>query len=118
VVSHTGVAGVRESPRNLTDQQIKAISENGGLIGIGFWEEAVGGIHPTNIAAAIRYTVDIAGVDHVALGSDFDGAVTTGFDSSKIIYLTQSLIEEGFTDQEIEKIMGKNQIDFFMKNLP
>ncbi len=118
VVSHTGVAGVRDSPRNLTDQQIKAIADNGGLIGIGFWEEAVGGIHPTNIAAAIRYTVDIAGIDHVALGSDFDGAVTTGFDSSKIIYLTQSLIEEGFTDQEIEKIMGKNQIDFFMNNLP
>lgn len=118
VVSHTGVKGVNDSPRNLSDAQIRQVAENGGLIGIGFWAEAAGGTHPQDIARAIRYTVDIAGIDHVALGSDFDGAVTTSFDASEIVYLTEALIREGFSDEDIKKIMGENQINFFLENLP
>ena len=97
---------------------MRAIAKNGGLIGIGFWEEAVGSIHPASIAAAIRYTSDLLGVDHVALGSDFDGAVTTSFDASNIILLTEALIQEHFSDKEIKKIMGGNQIEFLKHNLP
>jgi microsomal dipeptidase-like Zn-dependent dipeptidase len=118
IVSHTGVKGVNESPRNLSDAQIRQVAESGGLIGIGFWAEAAGGTHPQDIARAIRYTVDIAGIDHVALGSDFDGAVTTSFDASEIVYLTEALIREGFSDEDIKKIIGENQINFFLANLP
>jgi len=95
-----------------------AIAKNEGLIGVGFWEEAVGSIHPASIAAAIRYTSNLLGVDHVALGSDFDGAVTTSFDASNIILLTEALIQEHFSDKEIKKIMGGNQIEFLKHNLP
>ncbi len=118
VVSHTGVNGVKNSPRNLSDQQIRRIGENGGLIGIGFWAEAAGSTHPTAIASSIRYVSDMIGVEHVALGSDYDGAVTVGFDSSQIIYLTEALIQEGFSDEEIQLIMGGNQIRFLRENLP
>jgi microsomal dipeptidase-like Zn-dependent dipeptidase len=118
IVSHTGVNGTFYSPRNLSDAALRAIAKNGGLIGIGFWEEAVGSIHPASIAAAIRYTSDLLGVDHVALGSDFDGAVTTSFDASNIILLTEALIQEHFSDKEIKKIMGGNQIEFLKHNLP
>jgi membrane dipeptidase len=118
VVSHTGVKGLYDSPRNLSDNQIRQIAENGGLIGIGFWHGATGDIHPSAIARAIRYAVDIAGISHVALGSDFDGAVKTTFDSSQIIFITEALIREGFTQDEIHLLMGGNALHFFQENLP
>jgi len=118
IVSHTGVKGTFDSPRNLSDAALRSIAKNGGLVGIGFWEEAVGSIHPASIAAAIRYTSDLIGIDHVALGSDFDGAVATSFDASNIILLTEALIQEHFSDKEIKKIMGGNQIEFLKHNLP
>lgn len=87
-------------------------------MGIGFWEEAVGSIHPAAIAAAIKYTANLIGVAHVALGSDFDGGVTTSFDASKMIFLTEALIQEGFSDNEINQIMSGNEIEFLKQNLP
>ena len=118
IVSHTGVNGTFDSPRNLSDAALRAIAKNEGLVGIGFWEEAVGSIHPASIAAAMRYTSDLIGINHVALGSDFDGAITTSFDASNIILLTEALIQEHFSDKEIKKIMGGNQIEFLKHNLP
>ncbi|MDW3194467.1 MAG: dipeptidase [Cytophagales bacterium] len=118
VVSHTGVKGVHDSPRNLSDRQLRAIAENGGMVGLGFWEEASGGESVNDIARAIRYTADLIGVEHVSLGSDFDGAVTVPFDASQIILLTEALMTVGFSDEEITQIMGGNQIRFLMENLP
>ena len=118
VVSHTGVKGIHNSPRNLSDRQLKAIAEKGGMIGLGFWEEASGGQSVNDIARAIRYTADLIGVAHVSLGSDFDGAVTIPFDAAQIILLTDALMTVGFSDEEIIQIMGGNQIRFLMENLP
>jgi microsomal dipeptidase-like Zn-dependent dipeptidase len=118
MVSHTGVKGVYNSPRNLSDEQLKQIADNDGLVGIGFWAEAAGSTHPSSIAQSIRYAVDLIGIKHVALGSDFDGAVTTSFSSANIIFLTEALIQEGFSDEEITMIMGGNQIQFLKNNLP
>ena len=118
VVSHTGAKGVYNSPRNLSDDHLKRIAAKGGLIGMGFWQEAAGGIHPEDIARSIRYVVELVGADHVALGSDFDGAVTTSFDSSQIIYLTEALLREGLSEADIKKIMGENALRFFREHLP
>ena len=118
VVSHTGVQGIKDSPRNLSDEEVRAIAANGGIIGIGFWEEAAGGKRPQDIATAIRYVVDLVGIKHVSLGSDFDGSVVVPFDCSEIIYVTDALIKEGFSDDEIDQIMGRNQIEFLLNNLP
>lgn len=118
VVSHTGVKGIHNSPRNLSDRHLLAIAENGGMVGLGFWEEASGGQSVNDIARAIRYTADLIGVEHVGLGSDFDGAVTVPFDASQIILLTEALMTVGFSDDEIIQIMGGNQIRFLMENLP
>jgi microsomal dipeptidase-like Zn-dependent dipeptidase len=52
--------------------------------------------------------VKVAGIDHVGLGSDFDGAVTTGFDTSQIAAVTQALLDLGFAEADIAKIMGGN----------
>lgn len=118
VVSHTGVKGIFDSPRNLSDDQLRAIKEKGGIIGIGFWNGALGeDISPGAIARAIRYTSNIVGVEHVGLGSDWDGATTTYFDASNISLLTQALVAENFSPEEIALIMGRNQIHFLHDQL-
>jgi membrane dipeptidase len=118
VVSHTGVRGTCDNQRNLTDDQLKRIAQTGGVIGIGFWETAVCGKDASAIAKAIRYTVNLVGVDHVGLGSDFDGAVTTPFDATGLVQITDALIAEDFTDEEIGRIMGRNTLRLLLQNLP
>ena len=117
-VSHTGVQGTCYNQRNLSDAQLKAIAANGGLIGIGFWDVAVCGSTPQAIARAIRHAVNVAGIDHVALGSDFDGATTVPFDAAHMIQLTDTLLDAGFTEPEIRKVMGDNVLRFLRQNLP
>lgn len=117
VVSHTGVKGTCKRTRNLGDDHIRAIVEKGGLIGIGFWRGAVCGTEPIDIALAIRYTVELVGIEHVALGSDFDGD-SMPFDATGMVQITEALLNEGFSETEIKKIMGKNFIAFLMENLP
>src|SRR5262245_32547596 len=118
MVSHTGVRGTCDNQRNLSDEQLRAIARTGGVIGIGYWDTAVCGTDATAIAGAIRYAVNLVGVDHVGLGSDFDGAVTTPFDTSGLVQITDALIADGFTHQDISKIMGGNVIRVLLENLP
>lgn len=118
VVSHTGVKAIYDSPRNLSDEQILAIADNGGIIGIGFWNGANGDVNPSSIVKAIRHIVDLVGIQHVSLGSDFDGAVHTHFDASEMVVLTEALLGEGFNAGQIKLIMGLNQINFLLENLP
>ncbi|AMW03895.1 dipeptidase [Gemmatimonas phototrophica] len=118
VVSHTGVAAVCPGPRNLTDAQLKAIAANGGLIGIGYWDGAV--CQPTieNIVKAIRHAVQVMGVRHVALGSDFDGATKTPWDTRGVIVITDALLKAGVSEDDVALIMGANTFDFLMRTLP
>ncbi|MEK6302190.1 MAG: dipeptidase [Acidobacteriota bacterium] len=118
VVSHTGVRGTCDNQRNLSDEQLKAIARTGGVIGIGFWDTAVCGTDATAIAKAVRYTANLIGVEHVGLGSDYDGAVVEPFDTTGLVEITDALIVEGFSDEEIGKIMGGNALRLLMQNLP
>ncbi|MBX3506029.1 MAG: dipeptidase [Parvibaculum sp.] len=118
VLSHTGLRGACDSPRNLEDDLARRIAEKGGIIGIGYWEGAVCDSSPANIVRAIRYAIDLLGVDHVGLGSDYDGAVRTDFDTSEIAVLTEEMRKADFTEEEIFKVMGGNVIRLFRENLP
>jgi membrane dipeptidase len=118
VVSHTGVQGTCAGPRNLTDEQIRRVAANGGVIGIGFWDGAVCDEGAGAIAKAIRYTADRAGVEHVALGSDFDGATTTPFDAAGLAQITAALLDANFTEGEIRLIMGENAVRLLRQALP
>jgi membrane dipeptidase len=118
VVSHTGVKGTCNNTRNLSDEHLKAIAKTGGVIGIGFWDTAVCGTDAKAIAKAIRYAVNIAGIEHIGLGSDFDGAVTTPFDTTGLAQITDALLAEAFSESDIEKIMGGNIIRLLKENLP
>jgi microsomal dipeptidase-like Zn-dependent dipeptidase len=118
IVSHTGVKGTCDNSRNLSDSEIIGIAKTGGVIGIGYWLEAVCGHDAPAIAQAMRYAANLAGVEHVALGSDFDGACSAPFDVAGIIAVTQALIDEGFTDDEIRLIMGGNALRVLRAGLP
>lgn len=108
VVSHTGVRGTCDNQRNLSDAQLAAISDNGGVIGIGVWETAVCGADAHAIARAIEHAINVAGFEHVALGSDFDGAVTAPFDATGFPQITQALLDLGMDETKIESVMGGN----------
>jgi len=110
VSSHGGVQATCKVNRNLTDDEIRGIAKTGGVIGIGYWDAAICSNKPEDAAKAIAYVRDLVGVDHVGLGSDFDGAVTTGFDASQVAAITQALIDRGFSDDDIRKVMGGNVI--------
>jgi len=118
VVSHTGVQGTVDIPRNLSDGELAIIGSRGGLIGIGFWDDVVGDLQIESIVAAIQHAVTIAGIDHIALGSDFDGATHILFDASEMVVLTDALLKAGFSRGDVAKIMGGNQIRFLMEHLP
>lgn len=118
VVSHTGLRGQCNNTRNIPDRLARDIVSRGGLIGIGFWETAVCGKTTDAIADAILYAVRALGENNVALGSDFDGAVTVPLDASQLVRITQKLIDRGLKSGTIEKIMGLNQQAFLLENLP
>ena len=110
VSSHGGVQATCKVNRNLTDDEIRGIAKTGGVIGIGYWDAAICSNRPEDAAKAIAYVRDLVGIDHVGLGSDFDGAVTTGFDASQVAAITQALLDRGFSDDDIRKVMGGNVI--------
>ena len=118
IVSHTGLKGHCDTARNIPDDLMKAIADHGGLIGAGYWQEAACATSPEGIAAEIVYAVNLLGADHVALGSDFDGTVTTAFDASELAALTEALIGAGLDEETIRAVMGENAVRFFLDHLP
>jgi membrane dipeptidase len=92
--------------------------QKGCLICIGYWDAAVCDISPEGIIKSLRYAIDLVGEDHVALGSDFDGTTTTALDTSELSILTQKMLDHGFSDSEITKVMGGNSVRFLSSYLP
>ena len=118
VVSHGGVKATCDTNRNLSDDELRLLAKNGGVIGIGYWDAAVCAPTPAATARAIVHAVAVAGIDHVGLGSDFDGSVTTGFDTAHLDAVTQTLIDAGLSDSGIAKIMGGNVQRLLLAGLP
>jgi membrane dipeptidase len=117
VASHSSVQALCPSPRNLDDWQLDAIAQSGGLVGINF---AVGFLRPdgeldpdTPLDIMVRHFSYIAGrigVEHLALGSDFDGATIPQAigDAAGMPVLLQALKDAGFSDEEIKQIACTN----------
>jgi membrane dipeptidase len=118
IVSHTGVHGHCEIVRNIPDELMLQIADAGGLVGIGYWAAVTCDDSPEGVARAIIAAVDLLGVEHVALGSDYDGTVTTTFDTSELAVITDRLLSLGMTEADIQLVMGENAIRYFLENLP
>jgi membrane dipeptidase len=117
VASHSGVHALSASPRNLTDDQLRAIGESGGVVGINFhvgFLRADGHDDPdtplTTIAAHAAYVAAVAGVDAVALGSDFDGATMPADlgDVTGLPNVFDALRAAGFSEEDLPKIAHGN----------
>ena len=118
IVSHIGFDGHCPSPRNISDETMALITEAGGLIGVGFWADVTCGESVAAIASAIQYGVERFGVDHIALGSDWDGSITTPIDAAQLPHLTQALLDGGLTPNEARAVMGGNMARFLAQHLP
>lgn len=110
VSSHGGVQATCKVNRNLTDDEVRGVAKTGGVIGIGYWEGAICSTDPRAAAKAMKHVRDLVGIQHVALGSDYDGATTVRFDTSQLAQVTQALMDEGFTPDEIRAVMGENAL--------
>jgi membrane dipeptidase len=118
VVSHTGVRGTCDNVRNVSDDQLRAVAKTGGVVGIGYWETATCGTNATATARAVRHVVNVVGISHVGLGSDFDGAVAEPFDTTGLVQVTDALVRNGFNDVEIQAVMGGNVARLLLTTLP
>ncbi|PYS75891.1 MAG: peptidase M19 [Acidobacteria bacterium] len=116
--THTGVRGTCDNGRNLNDDELRGVAATGGLVGIGYWDTATCGTDARAVARSIRYTANLVGVEHVALGSDFDGAVNEPFDTTGVVQVTDALLAEGFGEDEIRMIMGGNVFRLLFETLP
>ena len=118
VLSHGGVKGMCDQARNLDDALMKRIADKGGIVGIGYWDGAVCDFTPAGVVRSIRYAIDLMGIDHVALGSDYDGTTQVLFDTAELAILTQTMLDADFTEAEVRKVMGDNMKRFLLAYLP
>ena len=118
IASHSNSRVVCNHPRNMTDEMITALAENGGVMGMNF---APSFVHPKDatlegIVDHIDHIVDLVGSDHVGLGSDYDGIPSTpkGLeDVTNMPDITRELVKREYTREDIEKILGGNHLRLF-----
>jgi membrane dipeptidase len=115
IVSHTGVKGMHDIWRNIDDHQIKAIADRGGVIGVVFHSLFLDGSWLGTRADAIvdhmQYIILLAGDEHVALGSDWDGFIVTPRDMPTVLelpVLVQRMLDRGWSTKRITRILGGN----------
>ncbi len=116
VATHSNAAGLTPHPRNLTDQQLRALAERGGVVGVNYYPTFTGGASLGRILDHVDHLVVVMGPDHVALGSDFDGftgQVNDLEDASRLPNLTAGLLARGHAPGTVRKILGENALRVF-----
>ncbi len=111
MVTHTGVLGVHPHWRNIDDEQLRAVADKGGCVGVIFARRFLGGAGLDNVIDHLLHIVDVAGADVAALGSDFDGFVVPpeGLeDVASLPNLTAALARRGVGEELLRKILGGN----------
>lgn len=140
IASNSNAFGVCDHIRNLSDEMVKALAENGGVIGLHAISQYVTGKDMSTLADMldhVDYITKLVGVDHVGIGPDivstdmypkeicdkiwgeglpFEGSYPEGFEHlSKMLNVTRGLVDRGYSDEEIEKILGSNALRVFKK---
>jgi membrane dipeptidase len=123
IASHSCCAALCDHPRNLTDGQLRALAQNGGVVGITFvpgfvdpgWRPADWPARPSleQLLGHIDYAVEVAGINHVGIGSDFDGGGSILSDATEFPRITAGLVERGYPEAAIRKILGENHLRVF-----
>ena len=108
IFSHGGVRAFTDHDRAVTDEQIRMIAEHGGIVGI--WPH---GRHLSTVAEMVDYiehVIKVGGIDHVGIGSDLRGVsrYVEGFENANFHAIAVELIERGYSDEDVGKVMGGN----------
>ncbi len=120
--SHSSAAAINDHPRNVPDDVLPLVAKNGGVVMVNFYskfivpsdqlktnESARGSIH--DVVDHLEHIIRVAGIDHVGIGSDFDGvpSLPTGLeDVSKYPLITQALLNRGYSEADVHKVLGGN----------
>lgn len=112
IASHSNSKAVCDHPRNLSDAQIKRMAENRGVIGITFVPSFIDPNTPTlsRLLEHIDHIVNLVGVDHVGIGSDFDGGGDLLVDATAFPTITEGILERGYSEEAIRQILGENHL--------
>lgn len=110
LVSHTGVRGVHDTWRNLSDPQIRAVAERGGVIGVMLAPPALAEPSLEEVILHLQHVIEIGGEDVAAIGSDFDGYVAPPIDASGLPQLTELMLRRGWSETRIRKVLGENAL--------
>lgn len=125
IVTHTGVEGVTPHWRNITDAQIKAVADTGGVVGIIFSDQFLtrrGGPRDAGmIVEHLEHVCNVAGDDVAAIGSDYDGAISPPSDvpgADTYPVLVQHMLDRGWSAERIRKVLGDNYLASFARLRP
>lgn len=122
VCTHSGAKDVYFHDRNLTDDQLRALAKNGGVIQVcifaSYMSPDASKTDIDDVVNHIDHCVKVAGIDHVGIGSDFDGGggVQGLKGANDMIRITEKLLEKGYSEQDIEKIWGGNWFRVLSQN--
>jgi membrane dipeptidase len=116
VATHSNARAVADNPRNLTDAQLRSIAASGGVAGLNFHGPFVtkgGDASLDDVGKMVDHMVRVAGIDHVAIGSDFDGGIRPPHgleDASRFPALAEYLVKRGMEPGDVLKIFALNAL--------
>ena len=112
IATHSNARKVQHHKRNLTDAQLRTIADTGGVAGLNLHRGFLGGGKMKDIVKMTKHMIDVAGIDHVAIGTDFEGATAAKAvdDASKMPDLAAALIKAGIADADVRKLFAKNAL--------
>lgn len=118
--SHGNAAALCPHQRNLSDAQLEALAENGGVIGLSYVPSFVHPSEPTlqHLLDHVDHVAEVAGIDHVGLGSDFDGGGLLLEDAGELENLVAGLFERGYAEADVRKVLGLNTLRVLEQVLP
>jgi membrane dipeptidase len=120
-ISHTGVSAATRLWRNVGDEVLKGLADKGGVVGIIFAPQYVGGRALSNVVRHVVHALKVMGEDGVVLGSDFDGMIRLAdglADARDLPKVAQALLAEGLPEAVVNKVCAGNLEAFFERTLP
>ena len=110
IFSHGNARALCDHPRNLADDQLRALAQNGGVIGMSFVRDFVSTDNPTleHLLDHIDHVASVAGIETVGIGTDFDGGGTLLADATEMPRITEGLVKRGYSEEHVRQVLGGN----------